>query len=82
MLVCNCNPFSEKDVENYLATKAGQKVRLRDVYRACTGGAKPPCGIACIDRLEKRLEIHNSAIGDTKGAVENSLEGMISPVEP
>lgn len=76
MYVCHCNPFSEKDAQTYLESKAGQTVTLRDIYKGCTGGAKPPCGIACIPRLTAMLEKHNRAIEVNNGAVSKSLESV------
>lgn len=81
MYVCHCNPFSDKDAQAYLETKAGQKVRLRELYQACTGGARPPCGIACIPRLKEIVQNHNRAVGGDNGAVDNSLDDFI-PAQP
>lgn len=61
MYVCNCNPFSDKAVKQYLSECGDQKARCGDVYRTCSGGASPKCG-RCGPTLKEMVREHNNAV--------------------
>lgn len=61
MYVCNCNPFSDKAVKQYLSECGDQKARCGDVYRTCSGGASPKCG-RCGPTLKEMVREHNNTV--------------------
>ena len=68
MYVCNCHPFSDKDVKAYCADQgAGKAIRLIDVYRACSGVSNPKCG-SCVDMLKEMVAAHNDSVARPSAA--------------
>jgi bacterioferritin-associated ferredoxin len=65
MFVCNCNPFGDDKAETFLKNKAGELVTMREIYKECTGGMNPKCGIACVPRLREMVRNHNRAANDS-----------------
>lgn len=60
MYVCCCNPFSDKKVKECLDKAGDKSVRVAEIYRACSGGAKPQCG-SCLPTLKNMVTEHNNA---------------------
>lgn len=57
MYICNCNPFTDKDLESAMKDDSVQK-KTSHVYKACSGGEKPCCG-TCICEIRDRIDAHN-----------------------
>jgi len=60
MIVCLCNPFSDKTVRKYLEDSPGE-TRVADVYSACSDGNKPNC-CSCLETVKDMVQTHNSRI--------------------
>ncbi|MGZ9097263.1 MAG: (2Fe-2S)-binding protein [Micavibrio sp.] len=76
MFVCSCNPFNDKAVKECLSKAGdGKSVRVADVYRACSGGAKPQCG-SCLPTLKAMVTDHNNA------AAVNRMKDALPPAAP
>ena len=60
MYVCSCNAFSDKKVKECLSKAGDEKIRVSEVYRSCSGGAKPQCG-TCLPMLKDMVMEHNNA---------------------
>jgi bacterioferritin-associated ferredoxin len=58
MIVCLCNPFSDKKVRQHLERNPDVCCRVSDVYTACTEGQKPQCH-SCIPTLKDIVRSHN-----------------------
>lgn len=58
MMLCLCHPFSDKDAVRHMR-ETGEKCRVADVYKACTGGEKPQCE-SCICMLSDMVKTHNA----------------------
>jgi bacterioferritin-associated ferredoxin len=57
MYICLCNPFSDKDVRDFLAKQDGA-ASVSEVYRCCSGGEAPCCG-TCVPTLKDMVREHN-----------------------
>lgn len=62
MKVCICNNFNDAAVEKYLEDHKNEKIKLKDLYEACSKGEKPQCGTCVRDMLKDIVEEHNSKI--------------------
>lgn len=84
MYICSCNPFNDKRVKECLG-QAGEnnKIKVSDVYRACSGGAKPQCG-SCLPMLKDMVMEHNNAasVQQMKEALPTSPVHANKPNEP
>jgi bacterioferritin-associated ferredoxin len=60
MIVCLCNPFSDKTVQKYLENTPTQ-TRVSAVYGACSDGGKPQC-CSCLETLKDMVKTHNRSI--------------------
>ena len=60
MYICICNPFSDKDVKEFLAKQEGPAA-VKEVYRSCSGGESPCCG-TCIPTLRDMVREHNNRV--------------------
>lgn len=60
MYICLCNPFTDKDVMRHL-DGVNQKVKTKDVYKACSGGSSMNCG-TCACELKSMVNDHNNNI--------------------
>lgn len=60
MYICICNPFSDRDVRDFL-DQTDNKVTLKTAYRACSGGEDMNCG-SCACELKRMVDHHNNAI--------------------
>lgn len=56
MYICICNAFSDKKVKENL--KDGEKARVGEVYRSCSGGENPNC-CQCLETLKDMVKAHN-----------------------
>lgn len=57
MYICLCNPFSDRDVQKYLAENGDTPATVGKVYRACSNGEKPQC-CSCIQTLKDIVSSH------------------------
>lgn len=57
MYICLCNPFSDRDVQDYLAKNKDVPAKVGHVYTACTSGEKPQC-CSCLQTLKDVLAEH------------------------
>ncbi len=53
MYICLCNPFNDRDVQEYLKDNP-DKATVGKVYRACSGGESPRC-CSCLQTLKDML---------------------------
>ena len=60
MFICMCNPFTDRDVEDFLA-KRFRKTSVSEVYAGCSSGNAPNCG-KCIPHLRETVKEHNSLV--------------------
>lgn len=60
MYICLCNPFSDRDVKDYLTQNPDTRASVGKVYRACTSGESPRC-CTCIQTLKEMLSDHTKA---------------------
>lgn len=58
MYICLCNPFSDRDVRDFLS-KQDSKTSVSQAYRSCSGGEKPCCG-NCLPELRDMVRDHNA----------------------
>ena len=56
MYICNCNPFTDKDLDKALSDDNILKTPS-NVYKACSGGEVPCCG-TCICEIKERVSDH------------------------
>lgn len=61
MIVCLCNPFSDKKVRQHLERNSGTCCKVADVYSACTDGEKPQC-CSCLATLKDIVKAHNTTV--------------------
>jgi bacterioferritin-associated ferredoxin len=58
MIICSCNPFSDKDVRNFVQScvqaRTQEKCTVAQVYRACSGCETANC-CQCIPHLRSLL---------------------------
>ena len=59
MLVCNCNPFSDRDARAEM--QGCGKATVAGVYKACAGGALPECR-RCLPALKDMVQAHNATV--------------------
>ena len=57
MYICMCNPFSDRQVKQYLDEK-DDKATVGEVYKVCSDGEAPQC-CSCIDTLKDIVLEHN-----------------------
>lgn len=62
MKVCICNNFNDKAVQSYLEDHKNEKVKLADLYKVCSEGAKPKCGTCVREYLKDIVQAHNDNI--------------------
>jgi bacterioferritin-associated ferredoxin len=60
MYICLCNPFSDRDVKDYLKENPEGCATVGKVYRACSSGESPRC-CSCIQTLKDLLSDHSAA---------------------
>ena len=60
MYICLCNPFSDRDVQDYLKENPDCPATAGKVYRACSGGQSPQC-CTCLQTLKDMLSEHKTA---------------------
>ncbi len=60
MYICNCNPFTDKDVKEALGACPG-KAKVAAIYKTCSGGAKPNC-CSCMEELKGMVREHNNGL--------------------
>ena len=74
MILCNCNPFSDRKVRDHLAGTGG-KASVADTYKCCSGGQNPQC-CQCIPAIKNMVQAHNAAltISDIKHNLETTRE--------
>lgn len=73
MIVCNCNPFSDRDVRAHL--HASGKTTVAAAYKVCSGGASPEC-CQCLAALKDMVQTHNAGltIDELKQSLPQSAE--------
>ncbi len=69
MLICNCNPFSDRDVK--AALDGAGKASVARTYLCCSGGASPEC-CRCLPALKDMVQAHNAAV--TVERIKHDLE--------
>lgn len=60
MIVCLCNPFSDKKVQKHLS-EAKEACKVSEVYDVCSDGEKPQC-CSCIETLKDIVKTHNETV--------------------
>ncbi len=73
MIVCNCNPFSDRDVKAHLQSTG--KTTVAATYKCCSGGASPEC-CRCLTTLKDMVQAHNADL-----TIENLKQSLPQPVE-
>lgn len=73
MYVCSCNPFNDKKVKDVLAQAGDEKTRIAEVYRHCSGGAKPQC-CSCLPLIKDMVMEHNNAV-----TIKKMKDGLHNP---
>lgn len=63
MIVCLCNPFSDKKVREHLDA-GGTRASVGEVYSACSDGEKPQC-CSCLKTLKEIVRSHNADAAGT-----------------
>jgi bacterioferritin-associated ferredoxin len=58
MMICLCNPFSDKKVREHL--DKGGCCKVSSVYSACSGGEKPQC-CTCLATLKDMVKAHTGS---------------------
>lgn len=70
MQICSCNPvneetgerFNDKAAKNYLLENEGRKIKVAEIYKACTGGEGACCG-RCLPYLkQEHVDPHNKTV--------------------
>ena len=59
MMICICNPFSDKKVREHL--NSGGCCKVSSVYTACSDGQKPQC-CTCLETLKDMVKAHNNTV--------------------
>lgn len=65
MKVCICNNFNDAAVKEYLEEHKNEKIKLKDLYKACSDGKNPQCGTCVREMLKDIVEEHNSKISES-----------------
>lgn len=66
MKVCICNNFNDKAVQQYLDERRDEKIKLSDLYKICSEGRKPQCGICVREYLKDIVQAHNDNLPSPK----------------
>lgn len=67
MIVCLCNPFSDKKVKAHLESSGPKKARVAEVYEICSDGQSPQC-CTCLDTIKDMVKAHNRKLTAPLGA--------------
>ncbi len=62
MYICLCNPFSDKDLKNFLKKKEGKSC-VSEAYQGCSGGKKPQC-CTCLKTVKEMVHSHANAYAE------------------
>lgn len=72
MWICSCNPFNDKTLDQCLKNAGDTTVRMADVYKCCSGGAKPQCN-SCLPAVKDKVQEHNARVAVER--LKDSLSG-------
>lgn len=71
MYICMCNPFTDKDVAEYL-NNTNTTSSVRETYSVCSGGENMNC-CQCANTLKAMVDKHNNTI--TVKAITQQMHG-------
>ncbi len=61
MIVCLCNPFSDKQINAHLTANADKKAKVSEIYSICSDGQSPQC-CSCLETIKDMVKAHNRKV--------------------